>query len=81
MPHDWWTRKHLVFTLVLVSIACVAAAVAIGLASPEPVQSAMLGPQWQCSRLAFVFTICSRVSEIERAIVRASQPACRRPRA
>ncbi len=82
MPHHWWTRKRLVFTLALVSLACIAAAVVMGLGSPEPAQSAALGPQWQCSRLAFVFTICSRVSEIERAIVRvARQPACQRPRA
>ena len=81
MPHNWWARKHLVFTLALVSLACVAAAVAIGLGAPEPVHSAALGPQWQCSRLAFVFTICSRVSELERAIVRvAREPACRRGR-
>lgn len=82
MPHHWWTRKHLVFTLALVLLACTAAAAAMGLGSPEPAQGAALGPQWQCSRLAFVFTICSRVSEIERAIVRVTrQPACRRPRA
>ena len=81
MPHNWWTRKHLVFMLAIVSLVCVAAVVAIGLASPEPVQSAVLGPQWQCSRLAFVFTICSRVPEIEGAIVRvAREPGCRRPR-
>ena len=81
MSHNWWTRKHLVFTLALVSLACVAAAVAIGLTSPEPIQSAALGPQWQCTRLAFVFTICSRVPEIERAIARAAREPCRRPRA
>jgi uncharacterized membrane protein YccC len=82
MPHHWWTRKHLVFTLALVLLACIAAAVAMGLGSPEPAQSATLGPQWQCSRLAFVVTICSRVSEIERATVRvARQPECRRRRA
>lgn len=82
MPHHWWTRKHLVFTLALVSLACIAAAVVMGLGSPERAHSVALGPQWQCSRLAFVFTVCSRVSEIESAIVRvARQPACRRPRA
>lgn len=82
MPHTQWTRKQLVVTLALVSLACIAAVVGIGLVSPEPVQSAALGPQWQCSRLAFVFTVCSRVSEIERAIVRvAREPACRRRRA
>jgi hypothetical protein len=82
MPHDWWTRKRLVFILAFVSLACVVSLVAAGLTFPEPVQSAELGPQWQCSRLAFVFTICSRVSEIEAAIVRvAREPVCRRPRA
>jgi adenine-specific DNA methylase len=82
MPHNWWTRRPLVFMLALISLACVVALVAAGLTSPEPIHSAALGPQWQCSRLAFVFTICSRVSEIESAIVRvARQPACRRPRA
>ncbi|SDP48762.1 hypothetical protein [Afipia sp. GAS231] len=79
MPHNWWTRKHLVFTLALISLACVAALVAIGLTSPEPVQSATLGPEWQCSRLAFVFTICRRVSQADRAIVRVARE-CRRPR-
>jgi hypothetical protein len=80
MPHNWWTRKHLVFILAFVSFACVIAFVAAGLAAPEPFQSAALGPHWQCSRLAFVFTICSRVSEAERAIVRvAREPVCRRP--
>lgn len=81
MPRTQWTRKRLVFTLALVSLACIAAVVGIGLVSPEPVQSAALGPHWQCSRLAFVFTICSRVSELERAIVRtAGAPTCRRRR-
>ena len=62
MPHDWWTRKHLVFILAFVSLACVIALVAAGLAFPEPVSGAEIGPEWQCNRLAFVFTICSRVS-------------------
>jgi hypothetical protein len=81
MPRSWWTRKHLVFILALVSLACVVAFVVAGLAAPEPLQSAALGPQWQCSRLAFVFTICSRVSEVEPVIVRVRQErVCRRPR-
>jgi hypothetical protein len=82
MPHNWWNRKQLVFALALVSFACVIALVAAGLAGPEPLQSAALGPHWQCSRLAFVFTICSRVSEAERTTVRvAREPECRQPRA
>src|SRR3954454_21121515 len=62
MPRSWWTRKHLVFMLALVSLACVVAFVVAGLAAPEPLQSAALGPQWQCTRPAFGFTICSGVA-------------------
>jgi hypothetical protein len=81
MPRNWWTRKNLVYTLALVSLACVVAFVAVGLASPEPFQSAALGPHWQCSRMAFVFTICSRVSQVESAIAGAVRtPSCRQPR-
>jgi hypothetical protein len=81
MPHHWWTRKQLVFMLAFVSLACFVALVAIGLALPEPFPAAEIGPDWRCSRLAFVFTICSRVSQVERAIVRVvREPACRRPR-
>jgi hypothetical protein len=80
MPHDWWTRKRLVFILAVVSLACVAL-VAAGLTFAEPFPGAEIGPEWQCSRLAFVFTVCSRVPQADRAIARAArEPACRRPR-
>jgi di/tricarboxylate transporter len=78
MPHDRWTRKRLVFILAFVVITLVAA----GLAFPEPFPGAEIGPEWQCSRVAFVFTICNRVSQADRAIARvAREPVCRRPRA
>ena len=77
MYHHWWTRKFVVYSLAIVSLACVVSFVAIGLTSPEPLESAALGPHWQCSRMALVFTICSRVSQVERAIVGAVRaPAC-----
>ena len=82
MPHNWWTRKHLVFMLALVSLAGVIVFVAAGLAFPQPFPAAEIGPDWQCSRLAFVFTICRRVSQADRPVVRvAREPACRKPRA
>ena len=82
MPHNWWTRKHLVFMLALVSLACVFAFVAVGLIFPEPFPAAEIGPDWQCSRLAFVFTICSRVPQVDRALARAArEPLCRGRRA
>ena len=81
MPHDWWTRKHLVFMLAFVSLACVVALVAAGLMFSEPFPGAAIGPDWQCSRMAFVFTVCSRVPSADRALAGAArEPACRRPR-
>ncbi len=81
MPHSWWTRKQLVFMLALVSLGCVVALVAAGLTFAEPLPGAEMGPEWQCSRLAFVFTVCSRVPHADRAIARVSrETVCRRPR-
>ncbi len=81
MPHHWWTRKNLALVAAIASLVCVTAFVAIGVASSEPVPSAALGPDWQCSRLAFVVTVCSRVTQARRVAIRvAREPACRRPR-
>jgi hypothetical protein len=62
MIRNWLTPKNLVFAVTILSLACVAAVVAFGLVYPEPVQSAALGPEWQCTRLAFVGTTCTRVT-------------------
>jgi hypothetical protein len=81
MIHNWWTPKGFIFAAAIASLACVAVIVAIGLAYPEPVSSAELGPEWQCSRLAFVWTTCRRTKHAQSASVRlAGEPACRRPR-
>jgi len=43
-----------------ITIATVAlAGVAIALARPRPIENALLGAEWQCSRTAFVVTICA----------------------
>ena len=60
MPRNWWTRKNLVLAAAAVALAFIGFVV-IGVSYPEPAASAALGPDWQCSRLAFVFTTCSRV--------------------
>jgi hypothetical protein len=81
MSHNLWTRKQFALAAALVSFGIVAAVVAIGVADPEPFTHASLGPEWQCSKLAFVFTTCSRVQPVETASARASRaPACPRPR-
>jgi hypothetical protein len=83
MIHKWWTSKSFVVAVVIASLACVAVVVAIGLARPDPVSSAALGPDWQCSRLAFVWTTCIRLKQAEAAEVRVAkkkEPGCARQR-
>lgn len=79
MPHNWWTRKNL--ALVAVIALAFTGFIMIGLSHPEPAASAALGPEWQCSRLAFVFTSCSRVRDSRLLAVRfAKIPVCGRLR-
>ena len=79
MFYNWWTPKGLVFAAAL---ACVVAMAGIGLAYPQPVSNAALGPEWQCSRLAFVWTTCRRPKHAEAVSIRlVGEPACRRLRA
>jgi hypothetical protein len=80
MPHRWWTRKYLVLAAAI-AVACAVGFARFGLSTPEPVLSAALGPDWQCSRLAFVFTTCSRVKHSQSMLVRvARNPVCGRLR-
>jgi hypothetical protein len=81
MPHNWWTRKNVVLAVAIVSLVCAIVFFAPGLSRPEPVLSAALGPDWQCSRLAFVFTTCSRVKHSRSTPVRLAKiPVCGRLR-
>lgn len=80
MPRNWWTRKYLVLAAA-VALACAVGFATFGLSAPEPVLSAALGPDWQCSRLAFVFTTCSRVKHSQATPVRLAKiPVCGRLR-
>ena len=80
MSPNWWTRKSLILAAAVV-LACAFGLATFGLSTPEPVASAALGPNWQCSRLAFVFTSCSRVKHSQAASVRLVKfPVCGRLR-
>jgi hypothetical protein len=82
MSHDQWTRKNIVRVAAIIAVGCVMAVLAIGLAYPEPVQQAALGPDWQCSRIALVWTTCSRVQQAASSSVRVNKrSACPRTRA
>jgi hypothetical protein len=80
MPHNWWTRKNLILVAGVVALAF-AGLIMIGLSHPEPAASAALGPDWRCSRMAFVFTTCSRVRDSQLVAVRLAKiPVCGRLR-
>ncbi len=59
MISNLWTRKGMVLVAAIVTLTCVAALLSVNLASPDPISSAALGADWQCSRIAFVFTACT----------------------
>ena len=83
MIHHPWSRKAIAVTAGVVTLASIAAALSAGLVDPEPISHAALGPEWQCSRLAFVFTTCTRLQRAvaARAPVRnEKQSACQPPR-
>ncbi len=65
----------LVLAAAAVALASVLGFAAIEVSYPEPVASATLGPDWQCSRLAFVFTTCSRAKHTEATPVRVAKNA------
>lgn len=82
MIHQPWTAKEIAVVAAVVMLATIAAVLSIGLAFPEPIPNAALGPDWQCSRLAFVFTTCTRIQRAvsARVPVRNEQrPICPRP--
>jgi hypothetical protein len=60
MLHRLWTWKGIALVGALAAAGCVVTVLSVGLASPEPVAGAALGPEWQCSRSAFVLTTCTR---------------------
>jgi hypothetical protein len=81
MIHNGWIPKRLVFAAAIASLAGVAVIGAIGLAYPQPVPSAALGPDWQCTRQAFVWTTCTRVTQARPAPFRmAREQVCQRSR-
>jgi hypothetical protein len=65
--------------VAVVTLVALATAVAIGLTHPEPVSSGALGPDWQCTRLALVFTSCTRIAAVKAAsVARHKGPSCSR---
>ncbi|WP_426433886.1 hypothetical protein [Bradyrhizobium genosp. P] len=63
MKSKLWSRKGVALAAAVVASAGAAALLSWNVMSPEPVSSAALGPDWQCSRVAFVLTTCTRTGD------------------
>ncbi|MGY4260130.1 hypothetical protein ACVI1L_007198 [Bradyrhizobium sp. USDA 4516] len=66
MMSKLWSGKGAALAAAGAAGAVLVAYLSLTLASPEPVSNAALGPEWQCSRVAFVLTTCTRGTEAER---------------
>ncbi|MCP1844369.1 hypothetical protein ACVIHI_002710 [Bradyrhizobium sp. USDA 4524] len=65
MMSKLWSGKGAALAAAGAAGAVLVAYLSLTLASPEPVSNAALGPEWQCSRVAFVLTTCTRRTEAE----------------
>ena len=75
-------RRNIAACIAVAVLVGLMTAVASGLVFPEPIPSGALGPDWQCTRLAFVFTSCIRGAGLKTTAVEGDgPPACRRPAA
>jgi hypothetical protein len=81
MTGNLWTYKALALVVAIATLGCIVTVLATGLTNPEPIPNAALGPDWQCTRFAFIFTTCSRVHRATAASVGLRKEAvCPRPR-
>lgn len=65
MMSKLWSGKGAALAAAGAAGAVLVAYLLLTLASPEPVSSAGLGPEWQCTRVAFVLTTCTRATEAD----------------
>jgi hypothetical protein len=60
MPRTSWRGVDIVFIVVILAFACVAAYLSIRLTRPKPFANAGFGVEWQCSTNLGILTVCSR---------------------
>ncbi|MCP3466434.1 MULTISPECIES: hypothetical protein [unclassified Bradyrhizobium] len=65
-------------TLAITFATVALAGVAVFLAQPKPVESSLLGAEWQCSRTAFVLTTCA--PRVQQAASASNKVALRAPK-
>jgi hypothetical protein len=62
MHRTSWRGADIVFMVVILAFACVAAYLSVRLTRPRPIANAGFGLEWQCSRTLGILTVCSRTA-------------------
>jgi hypothetical protein len=65
MPRTSQRGVEIVFIVVILVFACVAAYLSIRLARPKPFANAGFGVEWQCRTSLGIFTVCTRSALLE----------------
>jgi hypothetical protein len=68
MPRNFWPRMDIVFIVVIVVFACIAAYLSIRLTRPKPFANAGLSVEWQCRTSLGILTVCSRNALFEQRL-------------
>lgn len=69
MKSKLWSAKGAALVTAVTAGAVIIGYLFVVLTSPEPVSSAALGPEWQCSRVVLVLTTCTRADQTEGKVI------------
>jgi formate-dependent nitrite reductase membrane component NrfD len=58
MTSTWWTGKEIALIAAIVTFACAAAFLSVKLTRPKPFVGVIVNPQWQCTGIAGIRTVC-----------------------
>jgi hypothetical protein len=68
MPRTSWRGVDIVFIVVILAFACVAAYLSIRLTRPKPFANAGFGVEWRCSTNLGILTVCTRNALFEQRL-------------
>jgi len=75
------TFSRLNLRMLVMTFAATALGGTVALVRPRPIESAVLGAEWQCSQTAFIITTCTpRVLQAAPAVQTSGKLALRQPK-
>jgi hypothetical protein len=68
MPRTSWRGADIVFIVVILAFACVAAYLSVKLTRPRSFANAGFGVEWQCRASLGILTVCTRNALFEKRL-------------